>query len=147
MFPFSSFLCNVQLINYVECLTLKFIGWIKNKLSHINCLFSHRSSEDLVHRLFVCIAGVADQLQTNFAGDLRNILKCVFLMSVSQPSESSESSDQECMDQECPSPDDNGKFQYYANYCFMFLIINYIHTVDKLYIYIYIVRKNRRKFE
>lgn len=40
-----------------------------------------RSSEDLVHRLFVCIAGVADQLQTNFAGDLRHILKCVFLMS------------------------------------------------------------------
>lgn len=42
-----------------------------------------RSSEDLVHRLFVCIAGVADQLQTNFAGDLRHILKCVFLMSAS----------------------------------------------------------------
>jgi hypothetical protein len=37
----------------------------------------------LVHRLFVCIAGVADQLQTNFAGDLRHILKCVFLMSAS----------------------------------------------------------------
>ncbi|KDR21180.1 Lateral signaling target protein 2-like protein [Zootermopsis nevadensis] len=42
-----------------------------------------RSSEDLVHRLFVCIAGVADQLQTNFAGDLRHILKCVFLMNAS----------------------------------------------------------------
>lgn len=39
-----------------------------------------RSSEDLIHRLFVCIAGVADQLQTNFASDLRNILKSVFLM-------------------------------------------------------------------
>ncbi|XP_060806944.1 lateral signaling target protein 2 homolog [Amyelois transitella] len=38
------------------------------------------SSEDLIHRLFVCIAGVADQLQTNFAADLRNILKSVFLM-------------------------------------------------------------------
>ncbi|KAG8037080.1 hypothetical protein G9C98_004402 [Cotesia typhae] len=47
-----------------------------------------RSSEDLVHRLFVCIAGVADQLQTNFASDLRNILKCVFLMnSTSMPGE------------------------------------------------------------
>jgi hypothetical protein len=45
--------------------------------------FLFRSSEDLVHRLFVCIAGVADQLQTNFAGDLRHILKCVFLMSAS----------------------------------------------------------------
>lgn len=37
-----------------------------------------------MHRLFVCIAGVADQLQTNFASDLRNILKCVFLMNSSQ---------------------------------------------------------------
>lgn len=38
------------------------------------------SSEDLIHRLYVCISGVADQLQTNFASDLRNILKSVFLM-------------------------------------------------------------------
>lgn len=43
-------------------------------------MFDYRSSEDLVHRLFVCIAGVADQLQTNFASDLRNILKSVFLI-------------------------------------------------------------------
>lgn len=43
--------------------------------------FELRSDEDLLHRLFVCISGVADQLQTNFAGDLRNILKAVFLMS------------------------------------------------------------------
>ncbi|KAL1494786.1 hypothetical protein ABEB36_010328 [Hypothenemus hampei] len=43
----------------------------------------YRSSEDLIHRLFVCIAGVADQLQTNFACDLRNILKAVFLINVS----------------------------------------------------------------
>ncbi|XP_030024581.2 lateral signaling target protein 2 homolog [Manduca sexta] len=42
-----------------------------------------KSSEDLIHRLFVCIAGVADQLQTNFAADLRNILKSVFLMNQS----------------------------------------------------------------
>nr|XP_026498796.1 lateral signaling target protein 2 homolog isoform X2 [Vanessa tameamea] len=39
-----------------------------------------KSSQDLIHRLFVCIAGVADQLQTNFAADLRNILKAVFLL-------------------------------------------------------------------
>lgn len=39
-----------------------------------------RSSENLLHRLFVCIAGVADQLQTNFAPDLRQILRSVFLM-------------------------------------------------------------------
>lgn len=47
-----------------------------------------RSSEDLVHRLFVCIAGVADQLQTNFASDLRNILKSVFLINATNQSES-----------------------------------------------------------
>lgn len=48
-----------------------------------------RSSEDLIHRLYVCIAGVADQLQTNFASDLRNILKYVFLMNTSDSAESS----------------------------------------------------------
>ncbi|XP_076664861.1 lateral signaling target protein 2 homolog isoform X2 [Andrena cerasifolii] len=53
-----------------------------------------RSSEDLVHRLFVCIAGVADQLQTNFASDLRNILKCVFLMNSSQAVEDVETKDE-----------------------------------------------------
>ncbi|XP_041476909.1 lateral signaling target protein 2 homolog isoform X1 [Lytechinus variegatus] len=44
-----------------------------------------RSSSDLVHRLFVCIAGVADQLQTNFASDLRSILKTVFEVSACNP--------------------------------------------------------------
>ncbi|KAK0396274.1 hypothetical protein QR680_001651 [Steinernema hermaphroditum] len=36
-----------------------------------------RSSKDLVHRLFVCIAGVADQLQTNYSSDVRKVLKMV----------------------------------------------------------------------
>ncbi|XP_063040737.1 lateral signaling target protein 2 homolog isoform X2 [Engraulis encrasicolus] len=36
------------------------------------------SSSDLTHRLFVCISGVADQLQTNYASDLRSILKTLF---------------------------------------------------------------------
>ncbi|XP_039279506.1 lateral signaling target protein 2 homolog isoform X2 [Nilaparvata lugens] len=49
-----------------------------------------RSSEDLIHRLFVCIAGVADQLQTNFAGDLRNILKSVFLINSSDKTDTEE---------------------------------------------------------
>ncbi|GFR71072.1 lateral signaling target protein 2 homolog [Elysia marginata] len=44
-----------------------------------------RSSSDMIHRLFVCISGVADQLQTNFAGDLRNILRSVFDMNCSEP--------------------------------------------------------------
>ena len=47
-----------------------------------------RDSQDLIHRLFVCISGVADQLQTNFASDLRNILKVVFQIN-STPEEDS----------------------------------------------------------
>jgi lateral signaling target protein 2 len=35
----------------------------------------------------VCIAGVADQLQTNFAADLRQILRAVFLINCSQEEE------------------------------------------------------------
>ncbi|XP_066447251.1 lateral signaling target protein 2 homolog [Eleutherodactylus coqui] len=38
----------------------------------------YRSNSDIFHRLFICVAGVADQLQTNHAGDLRSILKTVF---------------------------------------------------------------------
>lgn len=45
-------------------------------------LIVFRSTENLLHRLFVCIAGVADQLQTNFASDLRQILRSVFLMNM-----------------------------------------------------------------
>ncbi|XP_046340087.2 lateral signaling target protein 2 homolog [Haliotis rufescens] len=44
-----------------------------------------RSSSDMIHRLFVCISGVADQLQTNFASDLRNILRAVFDMNCAEP--------------------------------------------------------------
>ncbi|XP_037091128.1 lateral signaling target protein 2 homolog [Pollicipes pollicipes] len=47
-----------------------------------------KDSQDLIHRLFVCISGVADQLQTNFASDLRNILKAVFQINAT-PEESS----------------------------------------------------------
>ncbi|XP_060649115.1 lateral signaling target protein 2 homolog [Drosophila nasuta] len=46
-----------------------------------------KSTENLLHRLFVCIAGVADQLQTNFASDLRQILRSVFLMNMSTAQE------------------------------------------------------------
>ncbi|XP_052864727.1 lateral signaling target protein 2 homolog [Anopheles cruzii] len=44
-----------------------------------------KTTENLLHRLFVCIAGVADQLQTNFAADLRKMLKSVFVMNSSPP--------------------------------------------------------------
>ncbi|XP_048851927.1 lateral signaling target protein 2 homolog isoform X3 [Brienomyrus brachyistius] len=43
------------------------------------------STGDLVHRLFVCISGVADQLQTNYASDLRCILKTLFEVMASKP--------------------------------------------------------------
>ena len=49
-----------------------------------------KSSEDLIHRLYVCISGAADQLQTNFAGDFRSILKYVFVMNSSQEEEEEE---------------------------------------------------------
>ncbi|XP_042750660.1 lateral signaling target protein 2 homolog isoform X3 [Lagopus leucura] len=53
-------------------------------------LRSHYSStKDMLHTLFVCISGVADQLQTNFASDLRSILKTVFKI-VASPAETSE---------------------------------------------------------
>ncbi|XP_041435307.1 lateral signaling target protein 2 homolog isoform X2 [Xenopus laevis] len=46
------------------------------------------SSNDLIHRLFVCISGVADQLQTNYASDLRSILKTLFeVMATKQETE------------------------------------------------------------
>lgn len=41
--------------------------------------------EDLMHRLFLGISGVADQLQTNHAKDLRVILKDVFAVCQSEP--------------------------------------------------------------
>ncbi|XP_075150825.1 lateral signaling target protein 2 homolog [Haematobia irritans] len=46
-----------------------------------------KNTENLLHRLFVCIAGVADQLQTNFAFDLRQILRSVFLINMSPAQE------------------------------------------------------------
>ncbi|XP_062443699.1 lateral signaling target protein 2 homolog [Rhea pennata] len=45
----------------------------------------YSSTRDMLHTLFVCVSGVADQLQTNFASDLRSILKTVFKIVASQP--------------------------------------------------------------
>ncbi|XP_016157058.1 PREDICTED: lateral signaling target protein 2 homolog isoform X1 [Ficedula albicollis] len=49
----------------------------------------YSSTKDMLHTLFVCISGVADQLQTNFASDMRSILKTVFkiVCSKAEPSE------------------------------------------------------------
>uniref|UniRef100_A0A8C5UH31 FYVE-type domain-containing protein n=1 Tax=Malurus cyaneus samueli TaxID=2593467 RepID=A0A8C5UH31_9PASS len=54
-----------------------------------NATGTPRSTKDMLHTLFVCISGVADQLQTNFASDMRSILKTVFKI-VSSQAESSE---------------------------------------------------------
>uniref|UniRef100_A0A8C6SZW7 Lateral signaling target protein 2 homolog n=1 Tax=Neogobius melanostomus TaxID=47308 RepID=A0A8C6SZW7_9GOBI len=49
------------------------------------------SSSDLIHRLFVCISGVADQLQTNYASDLRSILKTLFEVMATKSEEGDDS--------------------------------------------------------
>lgn len=51
-----------------------------------------KQTQQLIHRLFVSISGVADQLQSNFASDLRFILRHIF---VSEIEGSDGSSDQE----------------------------------------------------
>uniref|UniRef100_A0A183CDT7 FYVE-type domain-containing protein n=1 Tax=Globodera pallida TaxID=36090 RepID=A0A183CDT7_GLOPA len=38
---------------------------------------AYGSSENLIHRLFVCIASIADQLQSNYSADIRKVLKMV----------------------------------------------------------------------
>ncbi|XP_030813278.1 lateral signaling target protein 2 homolog isoform X2 [Camarhynchus parvulus] len=53
----------------------------------------YSSTRDMLHTLFVCISGVADQLQTNFASDMRSILKTVFKIVCSQAEPSKEQSD------------------------------------------------------
>ncbi|XP_066053548.1 lateral signaling target protein 2 homolog [Chamaea fasciata] len=53
----------------------------------------YSSTKDMLHTLFVCISGVADQLQTNFASDMRSILKTVFKIVCSQAEPAEEQSD------------------------------------------------------
>ncbi|XP_072923850.1 lateral signaling target protein 2 homolog isoform X2 [Hemitrygon akajei] len=55
----------------------------------------YQNSSDMLHRLFVCISGVADQLQTNFAGDLRRILKTVFEIVTSTPERNEDNMEEE----------------------------------------------------
>ncbi|KAM9311643.1 lateral signaling target protein 2 homolog [Gastrophryne carolinensis] len=57
----------------------------------------YRSDHDMLHRLFVCIAGVADQLQTNFASDLRVILKTVFEAVSSRQQQDAESTTEDAL--------------------------------------------------
>ncbi|KAG8196612.1 hypothetical protein JTE90_014169 [Oedothorax gibbosus] len=59
-----------------------------------------KSSRDLLHKLFVCVSGVADQLQTNYASDLRNILKSVFDMNSQGQEECDNPRSNPCLDEE-----------------------------------------------
>lgn len=63
----------------------------------------------LVLTLFCCVAGVADQLQTNYASDLRSILKTLF----------------EVMATKCEQADNdkemNGEATFWMFMCYVFL--------------------------
>lgn len=61
---------------------MNFSFFFRSQIDPKNLRSRFRSSEDLVHRLFVCIAGVADQLQTNYSSEIRKVLKLIL-----QPSE------------------------------------------------------------
>ena len=45
----------------------------------------------LIFNRYVCISGAADQLQSNYAGDFRSILRTVFQMNVTQDEDESPS--------------------------------------------------------
>lgn len=55
----------------------------KRNESEIEDLFQ-KQAQQLLHRLFVAISGVADQLQSNFASDLRFILRHIFSSEISE---------------------------------------------------------------
>uniref|UniRef100_F6XJ86 Lateral signaling target protein 2 homolog n=1 Tax=Monodelphis domestica TaxID=13616 RepID=F6XJ86_MONDO len=57
---------------------------------------SYPSPQNMLHSLFVCISGVADQLQTNFASELRAILHMVFLVVVSKSGTEEETEEGGC---------------------------------------------------
>ncbi|XP_020854544.1 lateral signaling target protein 2 homolog isoform X1 [Phascolarctos cinereus] len=57
---------------------------------------SYPSPQNMLHSLFVCISGVADQLQTNFASELRAILHMVFLVVASKPEPEEEAEEGGC---------------------------------------------------
>ncbi|XP_051834982.1 lateral signaling target protein 2 homolog isoform X1 [Antechinus flavipes] len=57
---------------------------------------SYSSPQNMLHSLFVCISGVADQLQTNFASELRAILHMVFQVVVSKSGPEEETEEGGC---------------------------------------------------
>jgi len=54
-----------------------------------------KSTEDLLRRLYVCISGAADQLQSNYAGDFRSILRTVFVMNTGPDDDDDDEEDDE----------------------------------------------------
>ena len=119
------------------------------------------SVEDLMHRLFLGISGVADQLQTNHAKDLRAILKSVFTVCLSEPDNSddiiraiAQGNKPEGQPQDFSAPlitRSNGEFPFpllvlfktnqllrYCNHClfkiylFLFLLIGFNFELDSV---------------
>ncbi|KAJ8282714.1 hypothetical protein COCON_G00052330 [Conger conger] len=77
----------------------------------------YSSSNDMVHRLFVCISGVADQLQTNFASDMRAILKSVFELIVSRDDSEGEAVENKLMGEEKTVQDGSSRQQEGCELC------------------------------
>ncbi|XP_072368151.1 lateral signaling target protein 2 homolog isoform X2 [Scyliorhinus torazame] len=75
--------------------TIKHAVWAVRAAVREEIRARYRSRSDMLHRLFVCISGVADQLQTNFAGDLRRILKTVFEIATSTPEKNEDAIEEE----------------------------------------------------
>ena len=56
------------------------------------------SMNDLLHRLFVVISGIADKLQSNYAEDMRAIMKMVFELVLSEPTPQDDDDQEICCD-------------------------------------------------
>ncbi|VDN56315.1 unnamed protein product [Dracunculus medinensis] len=64
----SAFLCKTRSKSFSE---------IGDSADAVGIRSHYRSSADLIHRLFVCIAGVADQIHIQYPSDTRRVLKMV----------------------------------------------------------------------
>ena len=77
------------------------------------------SVNDLLHRLFVVISGIADKLQSNYAEDMRAIMKMVFELVLSEPNSQDDDDDETCCDSQsaCSSAMDQGNYK--LNHCIL----------------------------
>ncbi|KAF5892554.1 lateral signaling target protein 2 isoform X1 [Clarias magur] len=75
---FSSLTTSSEMSEELDHQELQLALQASKLVAHNKIRARFHSSSDLIHRLFVCISGVADQLQTNYASDLRSILKTLF---------------------------------------------------------------------